>query len=235
MSKQTSHARADTNHNRLYIRIGRKLTKPDLDNLYTDIRFCVADLSPGFSVITDLSQCTIASLSGLPTFRKISNFLIDNQVGTVVRVMNDKSVVFRQFMNLTDRTQGYKPINVSTVDEAEKRLLEAEKRTAPRFRLYKQPVEIHKKDIQYTGVVIDISTGGCAIQTDTSLPELGDDLSIKIHFNDHEEFISEFNISAQVAKVMDDWFAVRFISLGEEVEKQLEQRLLHESKSDLIL
>ena len=105
----------------------------DLDNLYTDIRFCVADLQPGFNVITDLSECTIAALNGLATFRKISGFLIENRVGTVVRVMNENSTMFRQFVNLTARMQGYKPIFVSTTEEAQAKLLEISGRSAARF------------------------------------------------------------------------------------------------------
>ena len=45
-------ATANIAKNRLYITIAGKLTKENLDKLYTDIRFCVADLAK----VSGLSQ-----------------------------------------------------------------------------------------------------------------------------------------------------------------------------------
>lgn len=227
------YARSEVKINRLYIKIARKLTKKDLDNLYTDIRFCVADLEPGFDVITDLSECTIATLNGVSTFKKIANYLIENQVGTVIRVMNDDSIVFRQFINLTSRTQGYKPIIVSTLEEAELELSEAAKRSAPRFHLFKQPVELRGAEYQGTGMVIDISASGCAVKSKTSLPKVGEELSFTISFSEHQDFVSEFVLPSKVVKVEKGWFAVHFISVEEKIKDDLGRRLVYESKCEL--
>jgi len=231
---EKSFATADTARNRLYIKLAQKLTKKDLDNLYTDIRFCVADLQPGFNVITDLSECTIAALNGLATFRKISGFLIENRVGTVVRVMNENSTMFRQFVNLTARMQGYKPIFVSTTEEAQAKLLESAGRSAARFYLYNQQVEYSGTNFKGAGILLDISTSGCAITSDTLPPKLDMEISIKISFNSHDELPTEFNATARVVKVDNDSFAVQYVSLKTEEREQLWKRLVYESRCKLL-
>jgi hypothetical protein len=69
-NRKSPRVTVDLKKNRLYITIAGRLNKKDLDGLYTDIRFGVADLQPGFTVINDLTKCTLAALSGLPTFKK---------------------------------------------------------------------------------------------------------------------------------------------------------------------
>jgi len=86
MSIKTCKTSANIKKNRLTITAAEKITKKSMDSLYTEIRFCVADLKPGFDVITDLSACTLATLSGFTTYRKITNHLIISKVGRVVRV-----------------------------------------------------------------------------------------------------------------------------------------------------
>lgn len=230
-----SYAKADVKQNRLYIKIARKIHKQDLNSLYTDIRFSVADLSPGFNVITDLSECTIASLNGVSTFRKISNFLIENRVGTVVRIMNDKSILFRQFVNFSARSQGYMPIIVSTLNEAESQIEATAERSGSRFRLHQQTAEFHGTSAHGTGLIVDISTSGCAIKTEAASPKVGDEISVIISFSSSEDLISDFKVDAKVIKVDDDWFAVQYTSLDEELKEQLWHRLVYESKSDFRL
>jgi hypothetical protein len=113
--KITTHIK----QNRLYLQISGRLTKKDLDSLYTDVRFCVADLKPGFDVITDLSHCTFANLTGVPTYVKIMNFLIGSKVGEIVRITRRESTIHRQISNFTAACQGYRPIYVTTLEEAE--------------------------------------------------------------------------------------------------------------------
>jgi hypothetical protein len=89
--------KADIGKNRLYFTISGKVVREDLDKLYTDVRFGVADLKPGFDVISDLSECNLGHLSGVPTFRKIMNFLISKRVGEVVRVINSNSLFLNKY------------------------------------------------------------------------------------------------------------------------------------------
>lgn len=113
---------ADLKKNRLYITIAGRLNKKDLDGLYTDIRFGVADLKPGFDVITDLSECTLAALSGFTTFNKITNHLLASDVGKVIRIIDERRIIFKQILNSAARIKGYTPIYVKSLEEAEKEL-----------------------------------------------------------------------------------------------------------------
>ncbi len=113
--------KADISKNRLYFTISGQAVKKEMDKLYTDVRFCVADLRPGFDVISDLSECNIGHLSGVPTFRKIMNFLITKEVGDVVRIIKGKSLIFKQVLNLSSRICGYKPIMYPLLKKQKKR------------------------------------------------------------------------------------------------------------------
>ncbi len=127
MGKVKSKAKVitDLKKNRLYIIFDSDVKKNDVEQIYTDIRFGVADLKPGFDVVNDLSNATIGHLSGASTFKKISNFLSNNQVGRVIRVIGGTSLLFKQVSKLSDSISGYKPEYVKTVEEAEQ-LLDSE-------------------------------------------------------------------------------------------------------------
>lgn len=115
----------DIEKNRLYIIFGSDVKKNDVDQIYTDVRFGVADLTPGFSVINDLSNATIGHLSGASTFKKIIKYLRANKVGKVIRVIKKTSVILKQISILSDTINGYQPEYVTTVEEAEQ-LLDSE-------------------------------------------------------------------------------------------------------------
>jgi hypothetical protein len=121
-NRKKPRATADLKKNRLHITIAGRLNKKDLDGLYTDIRFCVADLQPGFDVITDLSECTLAALSGFSTFNKITDHLLASKVGKVVRVIDERRTIFKQILNSASRIKGYSPIYVKSLEEAEEEL-----------------------------------------------------------------------------------------------------------------
>lgn len=108
--------------NRLYITISGSITKSELNKLYTEIRFCVADLRPGFVVINDFSQGSFGNLDGVPTFRKIMKFLKENKVGRVIRVTGNKKILFYQIMRLCQSLQEYKTDYVNNMVEAEELL-----------------------------------------------------------------------------------------------------------------
>ena len=112
----------DIKKNRLYIVFDSGVKKNDVEQIYTDIRFGVSDLEPGFGVINDLSNATIGHLSGAPTFKKISEFLCANKVGKVIRVMGGTSILFKQISKLSDTINGYKPEYATTVEEADQLL-----------------------------------------------------------------------------------------------------------------
>jgi hypothetical protein len=115
---------ADIKRNRLVIRLRGDVPKRDAERLYTDIRFCVSDLKPGFAVITDLSEASIGHLSAIDTFKNITNFLAEKQVGPVIRIVGQARVIFQQIAKLTKQITGYQAMYAKTMEEAEVLLAE---------------------------------------------------------------------------------------------------------------
>ena len=85
--------KVDTKKNRLFLKFAGSVSKKELDKVYTDVRFAVADMLPGFSVVNDLTECDLCHLSAVATYKKISNYLVRNGVKDVVRIINKGSVV----------------------------------------------------------------------------------------------------------------------------------------------
>ena len=126
--RQKSEVHADIGKNRLYITLKGTITKKETEQIYTDIRFSVADLKPGFNVITDTSDGRLGYLNGIPVFKKIAAYLLANDVGGVVRITNDKSLISKQLRKIGERLSEYKSIHVASVEEAEAVLLEMEQK-----------------------------------------------------------------------------------------------------------
>jgi hypothetical protein len=225
--------KADIIRNRLSITV-LAVSKKELENLYTEIRFCVADLSPGFSVINDLTNCSLGALNALQTFRKISNYLIDKEVGVVIRVINRESLLFRQFVNLTGRMQGYKAITVATLEEAETELNLAAGRSAPRFFLNNQAAEIKTGEEVVAVVILDISTSGCALQCQTPVPIATDELTITIPFPKTAGQLNDFRSRARVVSIQSETLALQFIGLSVVEQERLRERLVHEAQSEIL-
>lgn len=126
-TKYTSTVTANIKKRRLYITLKGIIPKKEADRLYTDIRFCVSDLEPGFTVITDLTQCRIGHLNGISTARKIMQFLLEKKVGKIIRIIGQGKVIYLQMLKLSDKMNGYDPKYVATLEEAEKLLDELSK------------------------------------------------------------------------------------------------------------
>ena len=104
-----------------------------LQKLYTDIRFCVVDLKEGFEMVSDVSQCNILYVTGMPIYKKIIDFLIDNHVGSIVQIINDDNISYKQLANffriISDDNLNYKQLPnrtlyAHTLEEAEQKLEE---------------------------------------------------------------------------------------------------------------
>ena len=121
MAKDTSNSKvsADVKRNRLIIRLFGSVQKRDIERIYTDIRFCVADLKPGFAVITDLTEARIGHLAGIDTFIKITRYLSEKKVGPVVRVVGQAKVIFTQIAKLSQQISGYQAMYAKDMEEAE--------------------------------------------------------------------------------------------------------------------
>lgn len=68
------------------------ITSRELGSIYTDVRFGVADLKPGFNVLADFTDCKFLYLNGLITFRKIFSFLLPSECGEMIRIIDHNRV-----------------------------------------------------------------------------------------------------------------------------------------------
>lgn len=131
MAKDDGQAkvRADIKENILYITLSGNIRKKHVESVYTDVRFGVADLKPGFTVITDLLHAKIGHLSGMNSFKKIMTYLLGNGVGKVVRIIGENSLILKQILRISAAIQGYTPIYVSSLEEAKTKIGEQQKST----------------------------------------------------------------------------------------------------------
>lgn len=230
--KSGSKVRVDIKRNRLYITLPASVSRKELDKVYTDVRFCVADLKPGFDVVTDLSLCTIGHLNGVPVFRKIMDYLVQHRPGEVVRIVGTASVLFKQLIRLAGRFQSYKPIYVDTLEEAEERLAIA-RRSALRFHLHQQPVTYTVGEAGGSGQLIDASIQGCAVGNATLAVAQGNPISLAFTLRQDKDRNSSFTLAATVIRVEDGLFAVQFEDIDEEQEGLLYTCLAFEARCEI--
>lgn len=232
-SKTSSRVTADIRKNRLYISLAAEVSKKELEKVYTDIRFCVADLKPKFDIITDLSQCTLGHLNGLATYRKIMDYLTVKQPGEVIRVVGKMSLLFKQLIMFATRFQAYKPVYVATLEEAEERLANSTRRDGIRFHMLRKEVEYTMNLETDKGHLVDISISGCAIQGPTDTLAAQDELSITIPLHKDQKNISLFRFPAKIVRVEDNFFAARFLQLDDAKKADLYQCLIYEARRDI--
>jgi hypothetical protein len=228
--------KANTRKNRLYFTFSGRVLKGEMDKLYTDARFCVSDLTPGFDVISDFSECSLIQISGIESFRKIMNFLISKGAGEVVRVINRNSLVFKQVINLSSRICGYRPIYVSTLEEAEEKLEKSIKRNGIRFHVNKLPVKYIAHDMNGNGKLLNLSVSGCAIESPKAQVTANEEISIKIEFNSQQDMpLDEFIIKARVIRTDGATFAAEFKDLDDDQKDHMWKCLIHETQRQIIL
>lgn len=220
--------RTDIKKNRLYITLPTSINIKELEKIYSDVRFGVADLKPGFDVVTDLTHCSIGHLSAIPTLRKITAYLVANKVGRVVRIVGNMSLILKQLTSLASRFQCYKPVYVLTMEEAEEELKYPIKPEGIRFQLHNRQLDYQINGQKYTGSIFDISISGCAIkgQADHLLP--GTEIPVTFCLGSSDGSLSTFAFQARVVRAHDDMFAVQFIDLDEAQKAQLYNCLAHE-------
>ncbi len=232
--KQKSKVKADIKKNRLYITLTSVVNKTELEKIYIDTRFSVADLKPGFDVVTDLSRCSIGHLNGISTLRTIMDFLVVNQMGRVVRIVGDMSIAFKQLLGIASKFQCYKPVYVTNLEEAEEELLCPIKPNGLRFQINHRQIEYSIDHENGSGHLVDISTSGCAVQEPT-LPLSSDaEVSITIPLHQELNLLSPFTAAAKVVWVRGDRFAVQFIDLDDDRKAILYKCLVNEGRIDIV-
>ncbi len=221
---------ADTRKNRLHFNFVGVVTQKGMEGLYTDVRFCVADLKPGFEVISDFSACEFIHLDSIPALKKIMSYLIENGLGEIVRILQSDKISHRQVLNLATRVQGYKPIYVSDIGEAEDVLKKTVKRKGVRVHLHNVPVRYVVGNEEENGHIINMSTSGCAVEFTTLRPETDTLTFLKVIFSQEGDSPESFEINAKVVRVDNNVFAAEFTDLDDEKEELLWRHLLVESR-----
>jgi len=231
--KVLSKVTADLKKNRLCVVIASTVTKTELNKVYTDIRFCVADLKPGFDVITDLSCCTIGHLSGLATFKKIMDYLVVNKVGRVIRIVGGTNIVFKQLLAIAAKFQSYKPIYVATLQEAEEVLRDPADPEALWFQIHRRQVDYSVDSENGKGQLLDISTSGCTVQGETTALTIDQELSLTLSLYRAQDELASIALKSKVVSVAENQFAVAFHELDQDRKDELYQCLVTEVRRDM--
>jgi len=218
---------ADIAKNRLYLTISGNVDVKTLNALYTDIRFCVVDLQPGFIVVNDSSECNLIYLSGLPVYKKIMDYLVANKVGEIVRVFHN-TVSHKQIKHFTDRIQCYTTMYADQMEEVEKKLATTKRRNGIRFKLNGLYVEYTINNQINRAKLVDLSISGCAVNVQDAVPEAGQKLPFILFFDQHDRHPSQFQINARVVRTGVSTFSVQFIDLDDDRREQLYQRIVYE-------
>lgn len=197
------------------------LTKKDLDIIYTDVRFAVADLKPGFNVISNFSQTKLLFLNALGVFRKIFTFILSSDSGEIIRVIQESRIIHKQLLNLSLRIPGYVPIYSPTIEEAEAKINQAQKRNGLRFNLLQHPVEFVIDGQKHNGTIINMSISGSAIMTNKSQPEINSVVEIIFNLQDQKRQSNSFSIKSRVVRTESYVFAVTFMGIDEVSQKNL--------------
>jgi hypothetical protein len=212
----------------LHLTLSGNVDVKSLEKLYTDIRFCVADLKKGFAVINDISQCNILYISSLPVYKKIVDFLIANNVGEIVRVIKNDNVSFKQVVNFSKQIHCYRTIYAENKEDAEKKLEDLIKRDGIRFQLNNIHVQYVINNEIGSGSIVDISVSGCAIESPTIPLMMGDEIVVTIDFDQHDTLHARFQLKARVVRMGGQQFAAQFLDLDEGGKDQLYKRLAFE-------
>ncbi|WP_310599590.1 PilZ domain-containing protein [Desulfobulbus sp.] len=221
---------ANIKKNRLYLTIAGNIDAKMMQKLYTDIRFCVADLKKGFDVVSDVSQCNILYVTGLPIYKKIIDFLIANHVGSIVRIISDDNLSYKQLANFSARIHSYRTLYAHSLEEAEQKLEELAKRDGIRFSFNFMQIQCEWNGRADVGQLIDISISGCAVQAQAEAPAVGEEIGIRLEFTPRNDQPAEpFELRGKVVRSGEDGkFAAQFIDLEEERKAQLYEHLAYE-------
>jgi hypothetical protein len=212
--------KADVIENRLYFKLSKDFAKEDIDKLYTDVTFLVADLTPGYDVIADFSECDIEQIKD-KSFKKISNYLIVNGLGEVVRVIDGNSLLHDLAKTDPSLSSGFIPVYAKTHEEAKETLKNSTKRNGIRFYVNNIPVKYSTSKQCGTGQLANISIGGFSVQSITQPLSAGEEFIMKIIFVNEDFTTDEFSVKAKVIRGDENSFAGKFIGLNSDQKEKL--------------
>jgi len=192
----------------------------------------VADLKPGFHVITDLTDSTFGSLNCLSTFRKIMGFLMDKKAGQVIRITRESSLIHKQIMNFSARLQGYKPVYVGTLAEAERVLAEHDRGRGLRFLLHQTPTHFSANGVKETGYIREISASDCVIEFFSAELHVDQNIVLEFTFANKDGSSQSFEIPSKITATEHDHFTAEFVDIAEEQQQQLNACLIREAQKE---
>ena len=227
-AKPRCKAVADIEKNRLVITMAGHVDEKSITKLCHDVRSCVTELKQGFEVINDLSQCSFIHLTGLTIYKKIIDCLILNKVGEMIRVIDNNNISSRQIKRLSEKINCYKPAYAKSNKEAIDTLKYVYKRKEIRFQIHKLKIEYESHGKTGIGVIADISTIGCAVESHNIILEPRTKPVISLTFDNNETIQSNFILNSTVLRSDEKMFAVKFSNLDSELKEQLYRRLAYE-------
>lgn len=221
--------------NRLYITFAGRITKKVLNDLYTDIRFSIADLTPGFDVISDYRDAQVFILEGIPTFKKMMHYMASSGFGNLVRILDKERLSKTQLANLVQRIHGYRPIIVSSLEEAEEKLVKCKKRNGVRIHLFHVPVEYYLGEQKGDGDINNISLSGCAIESARLMPKVDDEVKLALSFPEKEGMSAVMKINSRVVRIDgESKFVVQFLDISDTQKDELWKILLAKLLDDMV-
>lgn len=221
--------KADVIENRLYFKLSGDFAKEEIDKLYTDVTFLVADLSPGFDVISDFSECEIGESKG-KSLRKISNFLVTNGLGEIVQVVQGNSLLSEQAKFLSSVSSGIVPVYAKTHEKAKETLDNSIKRNGIRFYVNNIPIKYSTNKQCGTGNLVNISTGGFSVEAITQPLADGEEFVMQVTIANQDFTEDEFTMKAKVIRGDANSFAAKFIGLGGDQKEKLWKCLIYGSR-----
>ena len=227
-SKPRCKAAIDIEKNRLIITMAGHVDEKSITKLCVDVRSCVAELKRGFEVINDLSQCSFMHLAGLTIYKKMIDHIILNRAGEMIRIIDDYNISSKQVKRLSEKINCYKPIYAKNYKESVENLESVFKRKSIRFSIHKLNFEYEVRKKIGKGILTDISTSGCAIESPTINLTSRSKPLITLNFDKHETLPSVFTLKSTVVRSSENMFAVKFTNLEDGLKEQLYKRFIYE-------
>ncbi len=212
--------RADIIENRLYFKLSGEFAKEELDKVYTDVTFLVADISSVSDGIAGISDCHIGQKKD-QSIKKIPNYLVTNGLGEIIRITNGDSLLHDQDRYLSSVSSPIIPVYAQAHEETKERLESSVKRNGIRFYVNNVPIEYSTDKFCGTGNLVNISTGGCSVESITLPLSIGEEFLMQITFNNQDLIHEKFQVNAKVIKVASNSFASKFNGLTDDQKVQL--------------
>ncbi|MEE4241809.1 MAG: PilZ domain-containing protein [Desulfopila sp.] len=230
---KTSKVVINKYENTLIVAFHGIINPKEMKRIYTDVRFHIADLQPGFNVIADFSECRFMYLGSLATFKSLFQYILKSESGEIIRVIQKKRIISKQILNYTFNKPGYKPTYLATREEAERIIKKSSKRDGLRFKLHKKPCLFTFKNKSEEGYILNISTSGCAISSNGTNPVVGDVIDLKLSLKSPTS-TRDFTLKAKVVWIESYTFAVQFTDITDIDKTGLKACLITETENEPI-